>query len=138
MLTALAIAGATAAPRAQNEEAPAVSLDRVRAALQRGPSKLVWEERKPDFTVRVVWQHPFHEIFDSPPWLLPKAGWQPPGVGLNLLSVFSAMSKAASNAKRERDERAAREEVQQAIFDYCAAQPDQTRAQVCTIVPIVR
>jgi hypothetical protein len=136
MLTALATAGAVAVPRAQ-DAASVVSLDKVRTALARPKSGVKFEERKPDFTIEVVWQHPFHEIFDKPLWLLPKPGWQPPGNGLNLLSLYDKIAKAAENARHERAEADAREEVQQAIADFCAAQPDKTRAQVCTTVVVI-
>ena len=127
----LLIVCAIAAPRAQ-DAAAAVSVDRVRAALERPPSKLTLEERKPDFRVAVVWHHPFHEIFATPPWQLPPIGWQPPAVGFNLLSIFQSIARSAENAKHERDERAAQAEVQHAIAEYCAGQPDAPgAAKIC-------
>jgi hypothetical protein len=134
-LVAIAIAGSAAAPRAQDLSS-AVSIEKVRAALARPASGVKFEERKPDFSIEVVWHHPFHEIFDSPPWLLPKPGWQPPNLGFSVLRAFEAMQKSVADARHERAERAAREEVQQAIADYCAAQPEKTRAQVCTTVVV--
>jgi hypothetical protein len=126
-VASLMIAGAIAAPRAQ-DEAPAVSVDRVRAALERPPSKLVLTERKPDFKVEVVWHHRFYELFETPPWATPPVGWQPPAIGFNLLSVFQSIA----NAKHASDERAAHDEVQRAIADYCAAQPDAfSAARIC-------
>lgn len=131
LVASLTIAGAIAAPRAQ-DQAPAVSVDRVRAALERPPSKLVLTERKPDFKVEVVWHHRFYELFETPPWATPPVGWQPPAVGFNLLSVFQSIAKSASDAKHASDERAAREEVQRAIADYCAAQPEAfSAARIC-------
>jgi hypothetical protein len=112
------------APAWAQDSASAVSVDRVRAALERPPSKLVLEERKPDFSIQVVWHHPFHEIFDKPAWQLDPVGWQPPGVGFNIISVFQSMMKSVSDAQYARAERAAKAEVQQAILDYCAGQPD--------------
>jgi hypothetical protein len=128
------IAAAIAAPRAQ-DAASAVSLDRVRSALERPPSKLTLVERKPDFTVQVVWHHRFHEIFDVPPWQLDPIGWRPPAVGFNLLSVFQSIAKGAADEKRVRDEHAARDEVQQAIAQYCAAQPNAAAIRLCDTVP---
>jgi hypothetical protein len=122
-VAALMIAGAIAAPCAQ-DAASAVSVDRVRSALERPPSKLTLTERKPDFKVEVVWHHRFYELFETPPWATPPVGWQPPAVGFNLLSVFQSIAKSAADSKRANEERAAREEVQRAIADYCAAQPD--------------
>jgi hypothetical protein len=126
-VASLMIAGAILAPHAQ-DAAPAVSVDRVRAALERGPSKLVLTERKPDFKVEVVWHHRFYELFETPPWATAPVGWQPPAVGFNLLTVFQSIAKA----KRAGDERAAQEEVQRAIADYCAAQPEAfSAARIC-------
>ena len=130
-VASLTIAGAIAALRAQ-DAAPAVSVDRVRAALERPPSKLVLTERKPDFKVEVVWHHRFYELFETPPWATPPVGWQPPAVGFNLLSVFQSIAKSASDAKRASDQRAAHEEVERAIADYCAAQPEAfSAARIC-------
>jgi hypothetical protein len=121
------------------DAAPAVSLDRVRTALQRPPTHVTFEERKPDFSVEVVWHHPFHEIFDVPPWQLPKVGWQPPAYGINLLSIFQSMSKAAADLKRDHDERAAHEDVLRALADFCAAQADNgARVAGCASVPTIR
>ena len=125
------IAGAIASPHAQ-DAASAVSVDRVRSALERPPSKLVLTERKPDFKVEVVWHHRFYELFETPPWATPPVGWQPPAVGFNLLSVFQSIAKSAADAKHEQAERAARDEVQRAIADYCATQPDAFgAAKIC-------
>jgi len=137
-LAALLIACAIAAPRAQ-DAAAVVSMDRVRAALERPPSKLTLEERKPDFRVEVVWHHPFHEIFDTPPWQLPPIGWQPPAVGFNLLSIFQSLARSAENAKHDHDERVAHEEVIRALGDFCAAQPDAgAHVPACASVPVIR
>lgn len=130
-VASLATAGAIAVLRAQ-DAAPAVSVDRVRAALERPPSKLVLTERKPDFKVEVVWHHRFYELFETPPWATPPVGWQPPAVGFNLLSVLQSIAKSASDAKRASDQRAAHEEVERAIADYCAAQPEAfSAARIC-------
>jgi hypothetical protein len=126
-VAALMIAGAIAAPCAQ-DAASAVSVDRVRSALERPPSKLTLTERKPDFKVEVVWHHRFYELFETPPWATAPVGWQPPAIGFNLLTVFQSIA----NAKHASDERAARDEVQRAIADYCAAQPEAfSAARIC-------
>jgi len=100
------------------------SVDRVRAALAKPASRLTLVDRKPDFTVHIEKKRPMQDIFEIPPWQLPPLGWQPPawGTGINLLSVVSYVAKNIADAKRGRDERKAREEVQQSIADWCAAQ----------------
>ena len=45
---------------------------------------------------------------------------------------------AVSAAERERAERRAREEVDSAIADYCAARPDRDNIQLCTTPPDAR
>ena len=52
-------------------------------------------------------------------------------VGFNLLTLVQRGITAASNAKRERDTRFAREQVQRAIADYCAAQPNANAIEIC-------
>ena len=137
-LAALLLVASVAAPRAQ-DAASGVSVDHIRAALERPPSKLTLVERKPDFSIETVWHHPFHEIFDSPPWLLPKPGWQPPGNGFDLLSAFQYVMKSAENAKREHDTRAAHEDVLRAITAFCAAQPDGgVSIQICSTSLAIR
>jgi hypothetical protein len=100
------------------------SIDHVRAALDKPPSKLVLQERTPDFSVHIEKRRPMQDIFDTPPWQLPPHGWQPPSwsTGINLMSVVSYVAKSIADAKYAHDERVAREEVQRTIADYCAAQ----------------
>lgn len=129
------IAGAIAAPSAQE---PAVSVNRVRAALER-PASSVLVIRKPDFFVHIEERHPLQEIFDKPPWLLPKPGWQPPGVGFDLLGVFRSIAKGTAEEKHRRDTLAAQDDVQRALAEYCAAQPNAGAAiQICSSVPAIR
>jgi hypothetical protein len=82
------------------------------------------------------------DIFDVPPWATDPVGWQPPGIGFDLMSVFRYVSKSVADAKRGHDERLAREEVQRAIADFCAAQPatDGLRpaAQMCWTTRAIR
>jgi hypothetical protein len=139
VLAALLLAAGTVAATHAQDVGSAVSVDRVRAALEQPPSKLTLVERKPDFSIETVWHHPFHEIFDVPPWATPKVGWQPPAVGFNLLSVIQTIAKSASDAKHEHDERAAHEDVLRAIAGFCAAQPDGgARIQICSTSPAIR
>jgi hypothetical protein len=123
--------GAAAAPRAQ-EPAPDQSLERMRAVLQRTPLRLTPVEPEANFKIRIEAIHPMHDIFEKPPWQLDPIGWQPPGVGFNLMTLVQYGITAASNAKRARDERFAREEVRRAIADYCAAQPNANAIQICS------
>jgi hypothetical protein len=93
-------------------------------------------DRKPDFTVHIEAQHPFHEVFESPPWALPHVGWRPPAVGFDLLSIVRYVAKSVTDAKHGHDEHLARDEVQRAIADYCSTQPDAGAGlQICAIAP---
>jgi hypothetical protein len=49
-----------------------------------------------------------------------------------MLSVFQSIAKSASDAKHASAERAAQAEVQRAIADYCAGQPEAfSAARIC-------
>jgi len=100
------------------------SIDHVRAALEKPPSKLMLHERTPDFSVHIEKRRPMQDIFDTPPWQLPPHGWQPPtwSTGINLMSLVSYVAKSIADAKYAHDERVAHEDVQRTIADYCAAQ----------------
>jgi hypothetical protein len=129
--------GAGAAPRAQ-EPAPDQSLERMRAVLQRTPLRLTPVEPEANFKIHIEAIHPMHDIFEKPPWQLDPIGWQPPAIGFNLMTLVQYGITAASNAKRARDERFAREEVRRAIAEYCAAQPNANTIQICSSTPTVR
>ena len=129
--------GTAAVPRAQ-EPAPDQSLERMRAVLQRTPLRLTPVEPEANFKIHIEAIHPMHDIFEKPPWQLDPIGWQPPGVGFNLMTLIQYGITAASNAKRARDERFAREEVRRAIAEYCAAQPNVNTIQICSSTPTVR
>ena len=131
------ILGAVAAPRAQ-EPTPDQSLDRMRSVLQKPPLRLALPEAEANFKVRINAIHLMHDIFDTVPWATDPVGWQPPGVGFDLLSVFRYVAKSAADAKRAHDERSARDEVQRAIDDYCAAQPNARTLQICSTSPAIR
>jgi hypothetical protein len=135
---ALAITcGASLGVRAQ-EPAPDQSLERMRAVLQKRPLKLTPVEPEANFKIHIEAIHPMHDIFEKPAWQLDPIGWQPPGMGFNLLSLIQSGVTAASNAKRARDQRFAREEVRRAIAEYCAAQPNANTIAVCSSSPTVR
>jgi hypothetical protein len=130
------IAGAIATPNAQ--ELSAGSVDRVRAALEK-PAVTALVIRKPDFFVHVEQRRPLQDIFDTPPWQLPKIGWQPPGVGFDLLSLVRYVAKGVSDENHRRAAQAARDEVQRAIADFCAAQPSEgATVQICSTLPAIR
>ena len=122
-LSAALAAAAVAAPHGQTAMA-LDSIEHVRASLEKAPSKLTLTERKPDFTVHIEKKRPMQDIFEIPPWQLPPIGWQPPawGTGINLLALVSYVAQNISEAKREHDERKAREEVQRSIAEWCATQ----------------
>jgi hypothetical protein len=145
----VAVAGAAAAQdkASADNASTADALDRVRAALAKPPSRLTLTERVPDFTVHIEKRRPMQDIFDVPPWATDPVGWQPPGIGFDLLSVVRYVAKSVSDAKRGHDERLAREEVQRAIADYCAgldasdgaAASFRTKtAQICSTSPAIR
>jgi hypothetical protein len=141
-------AAVPAAIASAQDAATADALDRVRAALAKPPSKLTLMERTPDFTVHIEKRRPMQDIFDVPPWATDPVGWQPPGLGFDLLSVVRYVAKNVADAKHGRDERLAREEVQRAIADYCAvAQAPEgagaadwraKTAQICSTSPAMR
>jgi len=155
LLVASIVAGAVTHGSAQEQPTTAESVDRIRTALARPPSKLTLTQRTPDFTVHIEKRRPMADIFDTPLWATDPVGWQPPSLGFDLLSVFRYVAKSASEAKRGHDLRLAREEVQRSIADYCAALPTdapspaateprtaddwQARAaQICSTSPAIR
>ena len=127
------IPGAAAAPRAQTP-APDQSLDRMRSVLAKKPLRLDLLEPQANFKVEIKAIHPMHEIFDKPVWQLDPIGWQPPGVGMDLSFIFRYMAAV----KRSHDERVAHDDVQRAIADYCAVQPNANTIQICSTSPAIR
>ena len=130
-LASVMLAAALATPRAQ-EPAPDRSLDRMRSVLTKPPLRLALPDTEANFKIHIEAIHPMHDIFVAPPWATEPVGWQPPGVGFDLLSLFRYVAKSAAEAKRAHDLRIAREDVQQAITDYCAAQPNANTIQICS------
>ena len=127
------ILGAAAAPRAQ-EPAPDRSLSRMKSVLEHAPLRLDPAETRPTFKVEIKAIHPLHEIFDKVPWATDPVGWQPPGIGLDLSFVFRYMAAV----KRTHDEHVARDNVQRAIADYCAVQPNANAIQICSTSAAIR
>lgn len=129
--------GAAPTSRAQ-EPAPDRSLDRMRSVLAKPPLRLTLPESEANFKIHIEAIHPMHDIFVSPPWATEPVGWQPPGIGFDLMSLFRYVAKSAADAKREHDVRVAREEVRRTIADYCAAQPNANAIQICSSSPAIR
>ncbi len=134
----LALVFVAAAPLAAQAPSDNASIARVRAGIDKPASKLTLHDRVPDFSVHIEERRPMQDIFDIPPWQLPPIGWQPPAIGFNLLSVASWVAQGVKDAKRGRDERLAREEVQRALDEYCAAQENRATIQTCSTSPAIR
>jgi hypothetical protein len=155
LFTAALAISTSAAASAQEPSATVESLARVRAALNRPASKLTLKDRPPDFTVHIETRPPMADIFDVPAWATDPVGWQPPGLGFDLLNLFRSAAKSAAAAKRGHDLRLAREEVQRSVAAYCAALPatdsraaadgpsasgdgPAKAAQICSTSPAIR
>ena len=137
-LLAIALALTADQTTAPNPEPRDEQVERIRAALEKPPSKLTVPEVKADFKVHIEVRRPLQEIFDTPPWQLPPLGWRPPAVGFDLLSLFGKVAGGVADAKRAHDQRAARDEVQRAIAAYCLAQPNVAEIQMCSSWPVIR
>jgi hypothetical protein len=122
---------------------PDQQVERVRAALEKPPSKLTVPEVRADFSVHIEVRRPLQDIFDKPVWQLPPIGWQPPAVGytafggmpmvnIDLMAVGGAIARAVNDARRAHAAHNASEEVRQAIAEYCAVQPDAATISICS------
>ena len=144
LAVAIVLAGAAAA-RAQ-EPAPDQSLDRMRAVLAKKPLRIDVPNEEANFKVHIQAIHPMHEIFEKPPWQLPPILWRVPAMGpstafgsMPILSLdLLGIARSAGDAKHAHDVRAARANVQRAIADYCAAQPNANTIQICSTSPAIR
>jgi len=144
-LAAALIVAVHTEPRAQ-EPAPDRSLDRMRSVLQNAPLRLDLPEPEANFKIHIEAIHPMHEIFEKPPWQLPPIVWRIPNMGpstaLGSMPIFSydllSIARGVSASNRARDQRAARVEVQRAIADYCAGQPNANTIQICSTSPAIR
>jgi hypothetical protein len=132
-LACATILGGASLLRAQ-ETAGDPSLNRMRSVLQKPPLRLTPVEPQATFKIEIHAIHPMHEIFDKPAWQLDPIGWQPPGVGLDLMMIVRYVEKV----KHEHDVRNAREEVQRSIDVYCAQQPNANAIQICSTSPAIR
>jgi hypothetical protein len=144
-LAAAADQTASAQPREPADE----QVERIRAALNRPPSKLALPEVKADFKVHIEVRRPLQEIFDTPPWQLPPTGWTPPAVAhtafggipmvsVDLTAIVGAVARRINDARRAHAVREASEEVREAIAEYCAAQPNAASIQMCSSSPASR
>jgi hypothetical protein len=147
--TALPIVAAlvlSVATTSAQEPAPDPSLDRMRAVLSRKPLRLDVPETEANFKVHIEAIHPMHDIFEKPPWQLPPILWRIPAMGpatafgsMPIMSVdLLGIARSVGAAKHGRDERAARQEVQRAIANYCAEQPNANTIQICSTSPAIR
>jgi hypothetical protein len=136
---------AIAALQAQ-EPAPDQSLERMKSVLAHPPLQLTVPEAEANFKIHVKAIHPMQDIFEKPPWQLPPIVWRIPAMGpstafgsMPIVSLdLLAIARSVGAANRARDERAARGEVQRAIADYCAAQPNANTIQICSTSPAIR
>ena len=88
-----------------------MSLERIRRSLAREPKLTVVWPREPNFRIRVDRHLPtFDNIRPEPPLEAP-----PRTTGIDLLSLVRGIM---SNSRRERDEREAREAVDDALREY--------------------
>ena len=130
-------------PTTPTANPPDQQVERVRAALEKPPSKLTVPEVRADFSVHIEVRRPLQDIFDKPVWQLPPIGWQPPAVGytafggmpmvnVDLMAVGGAIARAVNDARRAHEARNASEEVRQAIAEYCALQPNAAMISICS------
>ena len=122
---------------------PDQQVERVRAALEKPPSKLTVPEVRADFSVHIEVRRPLQDIFDKPVWQLPPIGWQLPAVGytafggmpmvnIDLMAVGGVIARAVNDARRAHAAHNASEEVRQAIAEYCAVQPNAATISICS------
>jgi len=125
-------------PGEHGEHPLPVSVARIRAALERPQAlRLTVADRKPDFRVDIRERQFAEDLlgrldFRSGP--VPPGGLYafeqrqrigPPGLGqplisVDLLGIAQGLHSAVANARRSSAERAAREEVQRALAEFCA------------------
>jgi hypothetical protein len=117
-----------------------VSLDRIRAALERAPRKqLKTELPKPTFHVDIRERQRFEDLlatldlrsgpvplgglygFEQRARLLPSP-WASQPIGVDLLAIGRGIASGISSAKRSRAEAQAREEVRRALEEFWAQQ----------------
>jgi hypothetical protein len=129
-------------PADTSRELP-VSLTRIRTALDR-PAwlRLTLPESNADFHIEIRERPlysphllgPVESLWSTTPGPVPPGGlhafeqrqrlgehWSQPMLSVDLLSIGAALRKSIADARRSSAEKAAREEVQRAIAEFCAA-----------------
>jgi hypothetical protein len=111
-----------------------LSVERVRAALLKPPPRIVVENRQPDFRIHVEERRPFDDLFEVPLWdtavLVPQApSLLAPIEGVPhatpaLIQTTMDPTRFARSASKRAREKSTRTQVERAIAQYCAAQPD--------------
>ena len=120
-------------------------MSRIHAALDRpAPLRLTLPEPKPDFRVEIR-QRPLYSpnllgpvegLWSTTTGPVPPGGlyafeqrqrlgqqWTQPVFSVDLLSIGAGLQRAIANARRSRAEKAARDEVQRALAEFCAVHP---------------
>jgi hypothetical protein len=124
-----------ATPAFAQQQPSFLSVEKVRAALLKPPSKWVFEYRQPDFRVHIQDRRPLDDVFDVPLWDTPKIGHTPapsnlahiegtPGNSPPLFSMSVDPGGFAHSATKAAKAKAVRTETERAIEQYCTAQPD--------------
>jgi hypothetical protein len=127
------LAAALAVPASAQQPAY-LSIERVRAALLKPPPRLIVENRQPDFRIHVEERRPFDDLFEIPLWETPVLVQQPPSLLAPIEGVPHATpaliqttmdpTRFARSAAKSAREKSTRTQVERAIAQYCAAQPD--------------
>jgi len=120
-----------------------VSLDRVRAALDKPPSKLTLPEKQPDFSVDIRERKRFDQMvlplldvkvgpgFPQSALFTSPFGSQPL-FSVDLMPVAVAAASAVNAARKAYAKHTAIQEVRARIAAYCAAQPRRGAGiQIC-------
>ena len=139
-----ASAGQDPQPRPQSQGALPISLSRIREALKK-PDRLrgLLAPPQADFSVQVLEKQRFADLlslidFGSGP--VAPGGWyahqqrqvigqqqSQPLVNVDLMAIGTSVGKALSQARRDRAERLARDEVRRALVDFCAERECSSR-----------
>jgi hypothetical protein len=111
-----------------------LSIERVRAALLKPAPRLVVENRQPDFRIHVQERSPFDDLFEIPLWQTPVVVSQPasllapiegvPHATPALIQTTMDPTHFAKSAAKSARAKSTRTQVERAIAQYCAAQPD--------------
>ena len=125
---------AAARPAVAQQLPTYLSVERVRAALLKPPPRFIVERRQADFRVHIEERRPFEDLFDVPIWETPVLVRQAPSLlapieGVPhatpaLIQVSVDPTRFAKSAAKSARDRNTRTQVERAIVQYCAAQPD--------------